>query len=156
LKRRRQGIEQLRAGAAPGLFTDEEIESMAREVEHVAGQTQHLDLPKDGEWLMSAELRRTKSTPSDRSDILSRGYAFYRGYADTGFRISRGGKRTRDGWQYPRRRMEGVSRDMRVPGVAVNVIEGQAVRPTNHVWCPICGQLNQLDWPDALKNPRAR
>ena len=105
----------------------------------------------NSEWLMSAELTRTKYPPSNSSK-----HAFYRGYADTGFHISRGGKRGRHGGYVPRRPMEGILRDVRVAGVTFKHIEGQAVRPGDRVWCTVCGEQNQLNWPDALKDPAAR
>jgi hypothetical protein len=153
LKRHRRDPERLRAGDGPRLWTKEETESTnRREVDAILRQGRQIM----SEWLMSAEPLETKRAPSHHGDAFYRRHAFYRGYADTGYRISRGGKRTPDGWQVPRRSMEGISRDVRVDGVAVDHIEGQAVRPADKVQCPVCSQLTLFDRAHPLKVPRGQ
>jgi hypothetical protein len=103
----------------------------------VAARTESVS-DRDG-WQMVAEPRSGKLP-----DSPPRVKAFYRGYRDTGYRISTGGKRTLSGWQAPRRPKVGHHFDY--------TITGQVVRPTDLVWCPACGTLNQLDWPEALRD----
>jgi hypothetical protein len=158
LQHRRNFDELVRTGALPGVLTHKQAEARHHETEWIASQVAHLDLPQEGEWRMSAELLLKKLGPSDQkiTFIGPGGYAFYRGYRDSGFHIALTGKRSRKGFHIARRPMEGVSRDLRIAGVSNKFIEGQVPRPTDRVWCRVCGQLNQLDWPDALKDPEAR
>jgi hypothetical protein len=158
LQHRRDFIELARTGALPGLLTQERIEARQHELEFIASQVPLMDLPHDGEWLMSAEplAKQLGHSSQQRAFLGPGGYAFYYGYADSGYRISQTGKRSRKGWQIARRPMEGVSRDLRIPGASNKFIEGQVVRPHDRVYCTVCDALNQLDWPDTLKDSRAR
>jgi hypothetical protein len=155
LRHRREFNELVRTGALPGLLTQDQFEARQRETELIESQVPFMNLPQEGEWRMSAEPHLKKLGPQ-RPFVGPGGYAFYYGYADSGYRISLTGKRSRKGWQIARRPMEGASRELRIPGASNKFIEGQVVRPTDQVRCRLCGQLNQLDWPDALKDPGAR
>lgn len=112
------------------------------------------------EWSMSAEPQHV----SRMATVAARtGFdAIYRGFGDTGYRISHGGKRSRHGERVGRR-----PDPIPLPLSALRKLEqslelhpyfvsGQTVRPTDRVWCPSCGTLNRLDWPEPLQDPRAR
>jgi hypothetical protein len=157
LQHRREFIDLVRSGAVPELLSQEQIEARQRELELIERQAPPTSLSQEGEWRMSAEPLLKKIGPSkqQRGFTGPGGYAFYYGYADTGFRISLTGRRSRKGWHIARRPMEGVSRDLRIPGASNKFIEGQVVRPNDRVYCRVCGELNQLTWPTALKDHRA-
>ncbi len=82
--------------------------------------------------------------------------AVYAGYADTGYRISLGGKRSLDGLRIGRRPSleedaPPVFRELR----GTHAVEGQLVGPTDRIWCRVCGVLNQLDGPAELRDSQA-
>jgi hypothetical protein len=103
-------------------------------------------------WLMSASsrVRPGRGGPVDLE-------AVYAGYPDTGFRISRGGKRSSDGMRVGRRRF--LPKDLS-PGFlnlyGTHSVQGQNVGPTDRIYCPVCGTLNQLDWPEDLQESTDR
>jgi hypothetical protein len=71
--------------------------------------------------------------------------AIYRGYADTGFKISFGGKKASNKTRVGRRSF--MNWDIGGPRKP----QGQTIRPPSRIWCPACGTLNQLDWPEPLR-----
>ena len=128
-------------------------DSKASELAALKNWAQEALLATDGEWLMFANLRRTRP---DHSGKFHLGSAYYYGYPDTGYHWSDGQKRVADGVATSRRPMQGPAQDMRVPGISVNFIEGQHPLPTDRIWCKWCRTLNQLDWPEPLRDRRSR
>jgi hypothetical protein len=72
--------------------------------------------------------------------------AIYRGYTDTGFKISFGGKRASNGTRVGRRNFAGW--DVGGPRIS----QGQTIHPPARIWCPACGTLNHLEWPEPLRD----
>ena len=108
LRHRREFNESVRTGALPGLLTQDQLEARQHETELIESQIPSMNLPQEGEWRMSAEPLLKKLGPQ-HPFVGPGGYALYYGYADSGYRISLTGKRSRKGWQIARRPMEGVS-----------------------------------------------
>ena len=104
-------------------------------------------------WRMEAQfvVHRNWQFPSAIQPI-------YYGHADTGYRISHGGKRSRDGFRVGRRP------DVRPPlpmSLLADLedprgVDGQKPRLPARIWCRICRTLNYLDWPGPLQDPEAR
>ena len=74
--------------------------------------------------------------------------AFYRGFSDSGFRVAFGGNGKRTPHGTP------IGRRPKIPH-SLFAVQGQIITPTDRIWCPVCGTLNQLDWPDALRDGAA-
>jgi hypothetical protein len=110
-------------------------------------------VPAPGYWFMQAcwVVNGNRTIPIENQ-------AIYYGHPDTGYRISYGGKRSRGGLRVGRRP------DVR-PTLPTSLladlddprgVDGQEVRPPARIWCPVCGTLNRLDWPDPLQDAQAR
>jgi hypothetical protein len=93
---------------------------------------------------------RLSASPVPGPDV-----AIYHGHPDSGYRLAFGGKRAKNGKRIGRRPFfmidpfEGAP-EPRVAESAGHRATGQAIRPPARIWCPSCGTLNQIDWPDAL------
>lgn len=115
-----------------------ETEDMDRELFHTG-------------WLMQADQHESVVPPHHDPPE-----AIYYGHADSGFRISTAGKRSRDGVRVGRR----ATTRPTPPGIerifGPRHVEGQIVRPTNRVRCRVCGTLNQLVWPEPLRDSQAQ
>ncbi len=105
-----------------------------------------------GDWCMQAcwVVHGNGRTPLYNEPI-------YYGHADKGYRISHRGKRSRRGTRVGRRP------DVR-PALPTSLladfddprgVDGQDVRPPACIWCPVCGTLNRLDWPEQLRDSQS-
>ncbi len=80
----------------------------------------------------------------------------YYGYQDSGYRISVGGKRTRDGHRVgrrpyiPRDDLPEWCRAMTPPQGPVDAT-GQFVTPPCRIWCPVCKSLNKVNAPPGFE-----
>ena len=87
----------------------------------------------------------------------------YSGYADTGYRLSFGRKRSRNGNEIGRRpfypaHQQSPSWMNEIYGTGRYALLGQRFGPPALIWCPIstCEALNSVDWPEALQDPHNR
>jgi len=73
--------------------------------------------------------------------------AIYHGYADSGFKITVGGKRASNRARVGRRGSPIYDRMMesRKP-------QGQTVQPPARIWCPACGMLSVVELPESLRS----
>jgi hypothetical protein len=102
-------------------------------------------------WFMSATLLHQSGRASFFSPQVT-----YRGYPDSGYRITTGSKHSRKGGSKGRRSLKMYSLEDEIGiGVVLQDVVGQVVRPTDRIWCPVCGTLNQLDWPSVLRDREA-
>jgi len=102
-------------------------------------------------WHMQAEQHESVVAPHHDPPE-----AIYYGHRDSGFRISVGGKRSRDGLRIGRRAPTQPTPPGTVETLGPRYVEGQRVRLTDRVWCRVCGTLNQLVWPEPLKDSKAQ
>jgi hypothetical protein len=101
-------------------------------------------------WVMVAE-------PTDARrgrGYESRPYRIFRGYRDTGYRISLTGKRSRNGGRIGRRPATDPAPlpEMKSLKRYTHVVAGQQPQLGDRIWCPVCGTLNQLIRPEQLRH----
>jgi hypothetical protein len=154
-----QGIARGEHPSRGGRSADEELarlvsreETAQRHLQEAAADERAGRVNAQQEWRMSA-------LPCLGQFVYSDDYPtpIYYGHADSGFRISFRRKYSRSGNEIGRRPM--YPADHRSPGWMTEVygagrhgLKGQRVLPTDRVWCPVCGTLNQLEWPEQLKD----
>jgi hypothetical protein len=88
--------------------------------------------------------------------VPGRETAIYRGYADSGYRIVLRGKIARNGKRIGRRPSDSWERDFDQETRERPVDGRTPVPPTDHIWCPMCGTMNRVGWPDALQGCEAQ
>ena len=144
------------AGASAGTIPPETADRSV--IERIV-QEVRASLPPARTWLMSAApIEHASSGPSRR------GGAVYRGFAEAGFRISHTGRRALNGNRIGRRPLRLLGNPLNpLPqdsaareALQMRDVDGQIVQPTDRVWCPVCGALNQLNWPEPLQDFSAR
>jgi hypothetical protein len=129
--------------------------SSARDALEWASSQLGISMPADllGDYCSK---RRYRSLPSrgwslSGPPIPGREPAIYRGYADSGYRIVFRGKTARNGARVGRRPSSMWQPDLDQETRERPVDGRTPVPPTDHIWCPMCGTLNQLDWPEPLR-----
>jgi hypothetical protein len=105
-------------------------------------------------WMMLAfPLQGRRALPPPTNDTQP----IYWGHRDSGYRISFGGKRSQDGVRVGHRPLlQDAPSPVRDAFGGSRPVQGQTPRPTDCIWCPICGTLNRLEWPEPLKDSQAR
>lgn len=126
--------------------------SVAKEHERVVGDQfwGEIAIPsaihavKGPRWVMSPERPdHEPETPRARAPMST-----YHGYPDSGYRISHGGKRNKEGWRIGRRPFKGSTFE----GLSNPWDAGtQDPTPPCRIFCRVCGSLNQVDLPDELR-----
>jgi hypothetical protein len=104
-------------------------------------------------WCMNAQfvVHRNWQFPSALQPI-------YYGHADTGYRISHTGKRSRSGARVGRRPNvrpalpTALMSDLDDP----RGVDGQTPRLPTRITCRICRTLNHLDWPGSMQDSQTR
>jgi hypothetical protein len=138
------------------LVSQEEREQ--RLLEEVAADEQAGRVKAEQEWRMFA-------IPVLGDFVYADDYSvpIYSGHADTGYRITFGGKRSRSGKQIGRRplypaQLQSPSWMTEIYGTGRRGLLGQRFGPPALIWCPIstCGTLNYVDWPESLQDPETR
>ncbi len=98
---------------------------------------------KGARWVMSPERPEYEAgTPRSRTP-----QSIYYGHADTGYRISHGGKRNRTGWRIGRRPFAGEIRYFTPRPWDPST---QDPEPPCRIFCPVCGALNGVPLPDGI------
>ena len=156
-RRERRGLER---AVACGQSTRDaaavvmrEIDADLEEARRLRDMEEALGGRSPGDWSMRAcwVTHGNGRTPLNIEPI-------YYGHADTGYRISHRGKRSRRGWRVGRR--PDVRPALPIPLLAdaddPRAVDGQEVRLPARIWCPVCDALNRLDWPVPLQDPQAR
>jgi hypothetical protein len=106
------------------------------------------------EWLMSADYLHV-SRGQGRKNSNTDHHRIYRGFADSGYRVSHGGKRDRTGDRVGRR--PGPELTPEEIGLRLHryAVEGQIVRLPARIWCPVCGTLGLVELPESLRGCEA-
>lgn len=105
-------------------------------------------------WVLSASFHPRFS--SSGSMFLPDKHAIYAGYADTGYRIVVGGKRSRNGDRIGRRPIRPNLPSEVVRAFGKRPVQGQDVVLPAVIQCPVCGTRNQVDYPAEWDAPAAR
>lgn len=112
------------------------------------------------EWLDANSLGTTAPGWIMRAPKHNGIRGIYRGFPDSGYRISFGGKRSLGGVRVGHRQQDPAWSSMLTLPETKAVggprgVFGQTPCPPARVWC-LCGTLNALDWPEPLQGLQAQ